>query len=365
MLRFAPSPTRDFLIEDLKIALLNYIVAKRRDKKFLVRIEDTPKEELIEGRDTEIMLILEKFGIVHDFLYHQSQHLNIHQNLAIRLLKEGKAYIPNGSKKLNLKGKDKIKDFTILEENGNPTPIFASACDNILSGIDFIVRGERLKDRSKKERYIQQLLGYGEIEYIHTPPIAKNITVIELFKEGFIPDAIINYILLESYQNPPEEIFYLKDAISWFKVENISKEPKEFNIERLKFLNREHIRLLDEKALSRFFGFADVNIGKLAKLYLGECSTLNELNSKIMPIFKPKNFNNSWGGEMRLLSDIIFNAPPFKKFDEFEGYLIKKSGLSGDNLYKPLRLLLTNSEESPELSKIYPLIKSYILEVAS
>ncbi len=39
-----------------------------------------------------------------------------------------------------------------------------------------------------------------------------------------------------------------------------------------------------------FLAFADVNIGKLAKLYLDDCSTLNELNSKIMPIFKPKNF---------------------------------------------------------------------------
>jgi glutamyl-tRNA synthetase len=84
-----------------------------------------------------------------------------------------------------------------------------------------------------------------------------------------------------------------------------------------------------------------------------------------MPIFKPKNFNNSWAKEMKLLSDIIFNAPAFEKFDEFENYLSNLSGLSGEKLYKPLKLLLTNSEESPELSLIYPLIKSYILEVTS
>jgi len=133
----------------------------------------------------------------------------------------------------------------------------------------------------------------------------------------------------------------------------------------LRFLNKEHIKLIDDKSLSRVFGFADVNIGKLAKLYLDDCSTLNELNSKIMPIFKPKNFENSWGKEMIVLSNIIFNSPAFEKFDEFETYLMEKSNLKGDKLYTPLRLLLTNSKDGPELSKIYPLIKSYILEVAS
>ncbi len=96
----------------------------------------------------------------------------------------------------------------------------------------------------------------------------------ELFKEGFIPDAIINYTILKSYQNPPQKIFYLKDAISWFDIKNISKEPKEFDYEELRYLNREHIKLIDDKKLSNFFGFADVNIGKLAKLYLKDVAHL-------------------------------------------------------------------------------------------
>ncbi len=64
MVRFAPSPTRDMYISDLRLAILNYIFAKQRDEKLLVRIEDTQKDKNIEGMDSEIMLILEKFGIV-------------------------------------------------------------------------------------------------------------------------------------------------------------------------------------------------------------------------------------------------------------------------------------------------------------
>ena len=54
-----------------------------------------------------------------------------------------------------------------------------------------------------------------------------------------------------------------------------------------------------------------------------------------------------------------------ESFDEFRDYIRVKSGLEGESLSKPLQILLTGSENSPKLSEIYPLIKSYILEVAS
>ncbi len=108
MVRFAPSPTRDMYISDLRLAILNYIFAKQRDEKFLVRIEDTQKDKNIESMDSEIMLILEKFGIVHDFVYHQSQHRNIHQNLALKLLEEDKAFRDINSLTLKVKPQDDI-----------------------------------------------------------------------------------------------------------------------------------------------------------------------------------------------------------------------------------------------------------------
>ncbi len=93
MLRFAPSPTGDMHIENLRVALFNYMVAKQKDVNFIVRIEDTDKERNITGKDTEIMEILEKFALPHDSVSHQSDNLHIHQTLAIRLLEEKKAFV--------------------------------------------------------------------------------------------------------------------------------------------------------------------------------------------------------------------------------------------------------------------------------
>ncbi|SFV67408.1 Glutamyl-tRNA(Gln) synthetase [hydrothermal vent metagenome] len=122
---------------------------------------------------------------------------------------------------------------------------------------------------------------------------------------------------------------------------------------------------MDDKELSTLFSFADKDIGKLAKLYLEECSTTNEIEDRIYSIFNEKNFDRECGEDMKKVADIIANSPAFDDFNEFTKYITQKSGLKDETLFKPLRYLLTNRENSPQLSEIYPLIKSYILKVAS
>ncbi len=91
MLRFAPSPTGDLHIGNLRVAIFNYIVAKQRGEDFIIRIEDTDKARNIEGKDEEILEVLKKFAIDTSNVVHQSQNLNIHQSLALQLLKDKKA----------------------------------------------------------------------------------------------------------------------------------------------------------------------------------------------------------------------------------------------------------------------------------
>lgn len=216
---------------------------------------------------------------------------------------------------------------------------------------------------------IKSALGYEEeTQYIHLPTILNSDgdnSVKWLFEQGFIPNAILNYLILLGNSKAPKEIFTLPEAIEWFDLERISKSATKFDIDKLRFINREHFKMMDDRELSTLFGFADADIGKLAKVYLQEASTINELESKIRPIFTPKNFEGKWGEQMRIMEKLIFEAPAFESFDAFKKYIIKESGLRDENLLKPLQILLTGAENGPELSEIYPYIKSYILEVAS
>jgi glutamyl-tRNA synthetase len=437
MLRFAPSPTGDMHIGNLRVAIFNYVVAQQKNDTFLVRIEDTDVKRNIEGKDTEIMMLLEKFAIKHDSVYHQSEHLGIHQNLALRLLKEEKAFVcqctpdeleaEREKAKLNkvayrysgkckkltkedyaqlkergdkfvvrlrkpdgdivnddaIKGKistapNEVDSFVILRTDGTPTYNFACACDDMLSNIDFIIRGEDHLSNTPKQKHIKSSLGYEtDTLYAHLPIILNDdgqkmskrrddaSSVKWLFEEGFIPDAILNYLLLLGNSKAPEEIFTLPEAMEWFNLDTISKSSAKFDIDKLRFINREHIKMMDDKQLSTLFGFADADIGKLAKLYLEEASTTNELKTKILTIFKPKVFDGELGEQMKLISNIIADAPAFETFNELQKHITDRSGLEEKNLFQPLRVLLTGAESGPELSKIYPFIKSYILEVAS
>ena len=426
MLRFVPSPTGDMHIGNLRVAILNYLAAKVHNEAFLIRIDDNDKEKIIEGKDTEIMQIMEKFALKHDEVYHQSEHHRMHQTLALRLLQEDKAFICTCEAsssdlshteenqcsgqclqadkerlgKLKAEGRpfvirikapqeeitttdlirgdittaaEDIESFIILKSDGTPARTFATACDDMLGSISLIIRESDLLSESPKEHHIKSQLGYTEeTDYIHLPPLISStgepiieITIKRLFEEGFLPDAIINYLLLLDCPGAPEEIFTLPEAIRWFKLEDLSTESVRFDIEQLRKINRAHLMMMDDKRLSTLFGFADADIGKLAKLYLGDASTINALEAKFKPIFAPKPFEKECGKEMRLLQEIIAEAPMINDFESFKSYLLQKSGLDEAQLDKPLRLLLTGTPNGPQISEIYPYIKPYLLEVAS
>ncbi len=422
MLRFAPSPTGDMHINNLRVAILNFLVAQQRNESFIVRMDDIDKAANIEGMDTEIMQILEKFALNHESVFHQSEHLHMHQTLAVKLLEQGKAFVctctPEQLKsdasnfylghcenvdtsehaKLKESGTpfvvrikkptedivthdlingdistkpNEVDSFVILDVDGLPTHNFASACDDMLSGVTTIIREDVHLLNTAKQKHIKTQLGNeDETTYVHLPALLStsddaDSSVKYFLKNGFIPDAIINYLLLLSNPHAPQEVFTLPEAIEWFDLENISKSAVTFDSDKLRSINRKHLEMMDDKQLSTLFGFADADIGKLAKLYLEVAPTTTELVTKIRSIFSPKDFSGKWSEQMRTLEIVVQDAPMFAKFDDFESHIMQKSGLKDKNFVKPLRLLLTGAEQGPELSDVYPLIKSYILEIAS
>ncbi len=416
MLRFGFSPIGDMDIGHLRVALLNYLVAQQRQERFVIRVEDTPKEATLEGKDTEMMQLMEKFALKHDEVYHQSEHLRIHQSLAIRLLEEKKAFLctcyPNEAKAIvetkacqgdclhadpttlkqlqeekhpfvirlkasillenqkerEVPSSNQIEDSVILHTDNTPSKHFATACDDLLNEITMVIHEEQTPEGALQRTTIKRALGYTrEVPHLQLPPIQERITLKRLFEEGYLPDAILNYLLLLHYPHAPEEIFTLPDAIAWFDVADIPQTPLTFDKERLREINRAHLLQIEDKKLSTLFGFADADIGKLAKLYLKESGieTINALEVQFKPIFAPKHFDHKWQGPMRTLQACIAKAPMIHSYDAFLTYLIKESGLTQEEIETPLRLLLTGSEEGPALEAIYPYLKPYLLEVIS
>ncbi|NOR56948.1 MAG: glutamate--tRNA ligase [Sulfurimonas sp.] len=417
MLSFAPSPTGDMHIGDLRVALFNYIVSKQRNEDLIVRIEDTEKRENIEGKDDEILGLLPLFGIEHTQTIYQSENVRYHAAMALQLIHEKKAFscfcspdwiakkheeakenkkaysyddacrnlphelvIDNMSPftirlsrpdeaiviKDAIKGEvsfepDAVDSFMIMKQDKTPMPNFASAVDDMLSDISLVIRSEEHLSNTPKQDYVRASLGYDKkIEYAHLPIIegADSFSVKSLLEEGFLPSAISNY-LISIGNKPPQEIFTLKDAIDWFSLDALSKSPVSFSIDSLKEINKKHLKNMDATELSRYVGFADDNIGELAKVYLEEASTTKELKAKIAPVFAVKEIPE----EFREAAQTIKTAPYFEEYANFKNYIMKESALSDENFSKALRFILTGAENGPDIALVYKYLKNYIGEI--
>ena len=420
MYRYTLDASKDIHLEDLRIALFSYICAKQNNDRFIARIANNKKKE--GGKYKNPLAILDTFNIKYDEVYHQSNNFKYHLQFASTFLDEKKAFICfcteneiNNKKKIAKKSKktyiydgacenlsqdhilntqkpfvirmkkpmqsisftdttrgdltfknDDIDSFVIMSADKYPTYNFASAIDDMLQGITHIVEKDQNILNAPKQEHIRRSIGYNEkIIYTHLPEIQiklkdKTNKIQYLLDLGYIPEAIINY-LISLGNKPPKKIFTLNEALKWFNINSIEKS--EFDIDKLRFINKEHIKLLDDSELAKRIGYSGKNIGKLARLYAKEKGTTFEIKQMIDAIFSPKKLDGKFSKNLEILKDIVKNAPEFEKFDDFTKYLINKTGFEEKSLLEPLKILLTNKQNGPELADMYPLIKNYIKEV--
>lgn len=467
MLRFAPSPTGDMHIGNLRAAIFNYIIARQNKEEFLIRIEDTDKVRNIEGKDKEILSLLNLFGLFWDRLVYQSDNFKYHNLIAQELIKKGKAFYCYASKEflenkrqeaieenkpfrykdcwaemqkdenpnpvIRLKSAEKdisfydevkgeckfdkfeIDSFVIIREDSIPTYNFACSIDDMLYNISFIIRGEDHTSNTPKQILIRQSLEYdSEIKHAHLPIIlnkdGKKMSKREnessvkwLLEQGFLPKAILNYLVLMGNKTP-KEIFSLEEAIDFFSLSNISKSPVRFDIDQLRYINREHLKNLNEKEMALLLESSDLSIGALGKIYLEEASTLNEIRDRIKKILSPKNTEiknietKSTGSceescnaksknaessklddkdakdlaiykdKISLLRKVILdlinaNDNVINDFDSLKAKVMSETKLKGKDLFLPLRFLLTGAFGGPHLNILYPYLRFYLKDI--
>jgi len=396
MVGFTIEPKSELDIYSLQIALLSYIAAKQKNSGLVFRVDDINLEENEQSNEQNIIEILKKFSIETEYKIYQSKNINIYQAMAIKLLNSGKAYacfcedsskscysncinltqnqistLKSDAKEFTIRvqmpNKDieisnqaftpeQIGSFAILQKNGKPTKIFADSIDDMLSNIDILFTNQEPKE-SAKSIYILKLLDYNEaIEYHHIQAKPNRLTIKELFAFGFLPDAIINYIL----KPKDSEIFYLADIVENFDYKTI--QNIDFNFESLKTFNRKHLLSYDSKKLSTIFEFADEDIGKLLKLYLNGnvASTINDLDLILKKIFEPKDCSS----QMKELLGTVRGLPWTVHYEEFLFCLNNKVSFDTNEPTQLFESLFEYNGFLPDTQLAYLYTLPYLLEIA-
>ncbi len=167
-----------------------------------------------------------------------------------------------------------IDDQILIKSDGMPTYNFANVIDDHLMDITHVVRGSEYLSSTPKYNLLYEAFGWEIPAYVHLPLILNqngdklskrkgDSSFEDLLAEGFIPDAIINYIALLGWA--PEgnnEFFTLDELIACFNPKNISKSPSAFDKVKLTWLNGEYIKKMDE---DKFFELAKPYLEKSVK----------------------------------------------------------------------------------------------------
>jgi len=421
MLRFAFSPTTDMQLGTLRLALFNYLLAQQKGENLLVRVEDINKDKNIAKKDQEGADLLHLFKIEYTQLIHQSQNLKFHAAMALQLLHEKKAFScfcsdewldkkrqeaaetdkkymyddacrnlpaelvidntapftirivrPQQSLVVHdlIEGRktfqaEEFDSFIIMNQDKSATDDFATAIDDMLNDISVVVCNKDQLHNSAKQVHIRNQLGYDkEIAYAHITNFTEEISVVELLKEGYLPEAISNYLILIGNETPCD-FFTLQEAKEWFNVQKLTTDSPTliFDKEKLKKINKEYLLKMDATELSRYVGFADAEIGELARIYLQEADTTQELKAKIAPIFEKRVIPKHLENDVEIVKDIIIGAPYFEEYTSFSKYIKDNSSFSDAKIEEIVRFLLTNSEDGPNLVAIYRYLKNYIGEI--
>ena len=427
--RFAPSPTGFLHLGGARTALFNYVFARSKKGLFKTRNKTETTQSILDD--------LNWLGInFNGKIIYQSKNIKDHIDLANSLINKGLAYkcfhdesflkeqkknkkkivsswrdsnkpepknkpfcirvkSPiNGSTKINdkIQGKvevnnSEIDDYIILRSDGTPTFLLSSAIDDFNMKITDIIRGDDHLTNSFRQKIIFDFIGYypefSHMSLIHNEKNEKlskriNSHSINYFKNnGFLPSAIINYLMRMGWSSGNKEFFSLEEAIQCFKIKNVGKSPSKTDEKKLYFLNNFYIK--KEKNLDLYYKINELankekqSFSELKKetvllieIFKTRSNTINELYNNLKFIID-SNLNLTTEEKKILIISKNFKNTIINELSSIRNWedkvlenklnkIIEKLDLSFKQIAQPLRLVIFRQINGPSIPSVLEIL---------
>lgn len=302
--RFAPSPTGYLHIGGARTALFAWLWAKKNNSKFVLRIEDTDKERSSQDSVDAILQGIDWLGLSYDEgPIYQSDRFERYKEVVSQLLDNGKAYYcectkerleemreaqmasgdkskydgccrdkklisgvvrflnpDNGTVSFNdyVKGvieiaNSELDDLIIARSDGSPTYNLTVVVDDHDMNIECVIRGDDHINNTPKQINLYESLGWYVPRFAHVPMILGSdgsrlskrhgaVNLMTYRDAGFLPKALLNYIVRLGWSHGDQEIFSVDEMIKLFELKNINKSSASFNQEKLDWINQSYIK---------------------------------------------------------------------------------------------------------------------------
>lgn len=251
-----------------------------------------------------------------------------------------------------------LDDMVLIKSDGYPTYNFANVVDDHLMGITHVVRGNEYLSSSPKYNRLYEAFGWEVPVYVHCPLITDeehhklskrcgHSSFEDLLEQGFLPECIVNFVALLGWS--PEdnrEIFSLKELVEAFDYRHMAKSPSVFDFTKLKWMNGEYIKAMDDEA---FY--------EMAEPYLKQGLTRPLDLHKIAGMVKTR---------IETFPDILPLVDFFEEMSEYDSqmYVHKKMKTTKESSLETLKELLPLLEAQEDYSNdgLYSLLTAYVAE---
>lgn len=274
-----------------------------------------------------------------------------------------------------------LDDMILIKSDGYPTYNFANVIDDHLMEITHVVRGNEYLSSAPKYNRLYEAFGWEIPMYVHCPIITDenhkklakrrgDASFEDLVGLGFLPEAIVNYVALLGWSPSEErEIYSLKEMEEIFDYKRMSKSPAVFDIVKLRWMNGEYIKAMDNEA---YYEYAlpeikkvvtrDLDLKKIADLVKTRIEVFPDIAEKIdffqelpaydVAMYTHKKMKTNSENSLMALQEML---PKLEVLDVFtieaveavaKEYVAEKECKNGQALW-PLRTAVSGKQMTP------------------
>jgi glutamyl-tRNA synthetase len=150
---------------------------------------------------------------------------------------------------------DELDDLVIARPDGTPTYNFCVVVDDIDMAITHVIRGDDHVNNTPRQINIFRALGKEPPVYAHLPTVlneqgekmskrngAKPVT--QYRDEGYLPDAMVNYLARLGWSHGDDEIFSRAQFLEWFNLDHLGRSAAQFDEAKLRWVNAQHLKAM-------------------------------------------------------------------------------------------------------------------------
>lgn len=288
-----------------------------------------------------------------------------------------------------------LDDLIIARPDGTPTYNFCVVVDDWEMGITHVIRGDDHVNNTPRQINILKALAAEIPTYCHLPMIlgpdgqklSKRhgaVSVMEYHHDGYLPEAMINYLARLGWSHGDDEIFSREQFIEWFNTDHLSKAAAQWDPKKLNWINAHYIKNLDNKELveavlprieARNGNTDGFDIAAVLNLFKDRAETLEQLADSAMLFFAPFTEADDELQAQVLTTDALDVLADFKsRAEKLEDWSIEslaatiketltEKGVKMPALGIPIRVATTGQKQTPSVDAVLALLgRAVVLE---